>query len=271
MTIRQWLEFATDKLKANECTDTPRLDAEILLADTLEKERFWLIAHDETLLSDTQQKQLAYKLRRRLSHEPIAYIRGVQEFYGRQFYVDKTVLIPRPESESLLELFTELHVPKHAEVADIGCGSGALGITAWLERPDIHISFLDIDPRVFTIVKKNARLHAVRHPQYYTGDLLDAWAQSYDVLLANLPYVPTDYPVNSSAMKEPALALYSGADGLDHYRKLFSQLKSGNSGAPAVIIECFSFQHHELISIAERAGWSLANSKDFALKFEKIH
>ena len=267
MTIRQWLEFATDKLKANECTDTPRLDAEILLADTLEKERFWLIAHDETLISDTQQKQLAYKLRRRLSHEPIAYIRGVQEFYGRQFYVDKTVLIPRPESESLIELFTELHLPKHAEVADIGCGSGALGVTAWLERPDIYISFLDIDPRVFTIVKKNARLHAVRHQQYYSGDLLDAWAQPYDVLLANLPYVPTDYRVNSSAMKEPALALYSGADGLDHYRKLFSQLKSGTYGVPAVITESFPSQHDELKNIARDSGWNLQRTHGFAQLF----
>lgn len=272
MTIKKWLEKAQEKL-INTGVETPRLDAEVILADVLKVDRSWLLAHDDdlqgaSLLQGVSLQKANRMLERRINHEPVAYILGYKEFYGREFLVDNRVLVPRPETEQIIEEFKKLKLPKNAVVADIGCGSGALAVTAKLEKPSIQIKLLDIDENVFITAKKNARNHKIQ-AQYYQGDLLEAWPIYYDVLLCNLPYVPDKYPVNKSTEFEPRVALYSGADGLNHYRRLFYQLSNEKYGSPIVIVESLLQQHEKLAKIAKLAGYKLTSEKDLVQVFEQ--
>lgn len=266
MKIDEWLKYASEKLR-NSGIDTPNLDAEVLLSNSVNKDRSWLIGHSDQKLAESIELELDSKLKRRCLHEPIAYIRGSQEFYGRNFAVDDTVLVPRPESESIIALFNSLELRQNTIVADVGCGSGALGITAALEKSGNQIYFLDIDEQVFNIVSKNVSTHDIRNCFYFTGDLLAAHQTNYEVLLCNLPYVPTNYPLNKAAKYEPEIALYSGPDGIDHFKRLFEQLNTGKFGRPVVITESFPEQHELITKIANKFGWSLTTSDGFAQMF----
>ncbi len=266
MRIDDSIKESTALLSQNKIV-TARLDAELLLCHILKKDRSWLIGHADYILDSNNIKLLGEYIQRRSLHEPIAYIRGVQEFYGRNFFIDNTVLVPRPESESIIELFKTLILPASALIADVGCGSGALGVTAVLERPGNQVCFLDIDNTVFKIVKKNIALHDLQNRNCFTGNLLAAHPAKYDVLLCNLPYVPTGHKVNKAAKHEPKIALYSGLDGLDHFRSLLKQLKTGEYGHPVVITESFPEQHPQITKIARAAGWHLSNTLGFAQLF----
>lgn len=267
MTIEQWLGTTTQILKKADIL-TAELDAQLLLSDHLDKDRSWLHAHPDHILNENKLKKLDALIQRRSEHEPIAYIRGKQEFYGREFHVSKSVLVPRPESEQIIEEFLKLDLPRNAVVADVGCGSGALGITAKLERDDIQINLLDINKDVFIVAKKNARKYMIR-AQFYTGDLLEAWPIEYDTLLCNLPYVPENYPINDAAKHEPGIALFSGLDGLDHYRRLFVQLTALPIGNPIVITEALPEQHEKLCKIARNSGYVQINQRDLVQVFSK--
>lgn len=258
-----WRQNSSKQL-TNAGNTTALLDTELLLGNILNKDRSWLAAHEDFLLPNDVLITINSLLNRRLEHEPIAYILGRQEFYGRMFRVDKTVLVPRPESESIIELFKMLKLPQKALIADVGCGSGALGITATLERPGNRIFFLDIDEKVFQVAKDNAQTHKLQGPHFYKGDLLEAKAERYDVLLCNLPYVPLGYPVNDAAQFEPAHALYSGEDGLDHFRKLFKQLATGLFGTPTILSESLPAQHAALEALAKAHKYKLHTTDGFA-------
>lgn len=264
MKIGEWLTHSTAQLAPTSAT--ARLDAELILADALHQERAWILAHPEHLLDESMLNKARRHLERRVNHEPIAYIRQKTEFYGREFKVNKHTLEPRPESETMIELFKALPLPDNALVGDIGCGSGALGVTAALERPTIRVHFIDIDPDTLGIARHNARKHNVK-AQYYCGDLLEAWPDSYDILLCNLPYVPDTHTINEAALFEPRIAIFGGPDGLDVYRKLFSQLASKRYGRPTVLTESLPFQHQALASIAAEHGYTLQTADDFIQVF----
>lgn len=253
MDVQSWLAKNTSSL-TNAGVSTARLDALVMLEDVTGKGRAWLLANPEYGLSKLQLGELKSKIARRRRHEPLAYIRGKTEFYGRDFKVNSRTLVPRPESETMIELFRSLDLPEQAVVADIGCGSGALGITAVLERPGILMNFLDIDAEALAVANHNARRHKIRG-QYYQGDLLAAWPIDYDVLLCNLPYVPDDYAINKAAMFEPRIAIFGGLDGLDLYRRLFTQLASGKYGSPIVATEALEFQQSTLNKVGRSVGY----------------
>ncbi|MDO8265942.1 MAG: methyltransferase, partial [Candidatus Saccharibacteria bacterium] len=163
--------------------------------------------------------------------------------------------------------FKKLQLPDFALVADIGCGSGVLGITASLEKAEIRLNMIDIDEKVFNIAKSNARTFEIK-AEYYTGDLLEAYPDKYDVLLCNLPYVPVNYPVNKASEHEPRIALFSGSDGLEHFRRLFKQLQTGDYGTPVVITESLVEQHKQLKEIAQEAGFKQTAEKDLVQVFK---
>ena len=267
MTITEYLAQAQQQLTAAGI-DTARLDALILLEDRLQLDRAYLLAHDDAELAPDHVATLQAQLERRAEHVPLAYIRGFSEFYGRRFFVNEQVLEPRPESEAMIDLLKQ-YAPDKARVADIGTGSGALAITAYLELPDPVVWAVDIDEACLDVAKRNA----VQHTASITciqGDLLEPFIKLKSslkptVLLCNLPYVPTDYAVNAAAQHEPGLALYGGKDGLDLFRKLF--LQSAKLKPELVLTESLPEQHAALDQIASSAGFQLVADADFIQVF----
>ncbi len=213
VTVGVAISSATDRLEAAGC-DTPRLDAELLLAEVLgvRRERL-LLDRDAPLLDDTRFAQL---LARREAREPVAYILGRKGFRRIEVCVDRRVLIPRPETELLVEV--GLGLPTGWRVADVGTGSGAVALALKDERPDLAVRGLDVSPDAVDVARANAaRLNL--DVEFDTCDLLDD--RAYDAVLANLPYVCEGAVLAPEiAGYEPAGALFAGVDGLDLIRRL---------------------------------------------------
>jgi release factor glutamine methyltransferase len=245
-----------------------QLDVLILLEDELGQDRALLLAHPELEISQTKQKKLDAKLKRREKHQPLAYIRGFSEFYGRKFYVNRRVLEPRPESETMIELFIELPISKKTVVADVGTGSGALGITAALEKHLTEVDLYDIDASVLAVAKHNLQAHEL-NLKTYKRDLLSRAHRNYDVVLANLPYVPDHYKINQAAAMEPRLAIFGGSDGLDVYRRFFNQLHRLHQAPKFVLTESLPPQHKDLANIASKSDYKLLKSQDFIQAFKR--
>lgn len=266
MTIGDWLKTRA-KILSDNGIDSARLDCVLMLEKVLSQDRGWLLAHLDAPLPDLESRALEVFFARRYQHRPMAYILGRAEFYGRTFAVNKHVLVPRPESESIIEL-ARLAEPVDALV-DVGTGSGALAITLALEKIADNVIGLDIDSDCLSVAQQNAQLLHARIT-WQRSDLLQDWRQSTSVaklgVVANLPYVPDNYPINDAAKHEPKLALFSGADGLDHYRKLFTQLPDTTKW---IITEALSQQHEALASIAKTAGYKLVATDGLAQHFTK--
>ncbi|HVU59969.1 MAG TPA: HemK/PrmC family methyltransferase [Candidatus Saccharimonadales bacterium] len=275
ITIASFLRMATQQLSAAGIT-TARLDTLVLLGDELNKNSAQLLAAPETILSTAQQKVLIRQLARRAEHEPLAYIRGHAAFYGRTFAINRHVLVPRPESETIIDLFKELAGQAAnaneavLQVADVGTGSGILAITAKLEVPRATVYGIDIDPACVQLASHNAKQLGAAI-ECMQGDLLEPLRVQHrqpTILLCNLPYVPTDYPINQAATHEPQPAIFGGTDGLDLYRALFAQLE--HIAWPAyVLAESLPAQHVVLTRIAHDSNFVLTQTQDFIQVFRK--
>lgn len=269
MTINQWLVGATNTLKASNI-GSARLDSLILLEDQTQHDRAWILAHPESILQDPALQKLNKKLARRAGHEPLAYIRGFSEFYGRKFKVNKRVLEPRPESETMIELLKQLAKSQKLEakssIADVGTGSGAIGITTALELHNHNVDLYDIDASCLAVARHNCALHEL-HLHCHKRDLLNHPARPYDILLANLPYVPDNWKINEAAAMEPRIAIFGGKDGLDLYRRMFGQIKKLSWQPKYVFTESLPPQHQKLAQIAQEAGYKLAKSQDLIQLF----
>jgi release factor glutamine methyltransferase len=271
MTIGEWVTQTVEALHGSGIT-TARLDVLVLLADELQLDKSWILAHPEHILQIEQLEKLSTKIVQRANHTPLAYIRGHAEFYGRDFMVNEHVLVPRPESESMVELLKELKLDdRRSTIIDVGTGSGCLAITAKFELPLAQLYAIDIDENCIEITKQNANrlgadISALR------GDLLGSFPPiDFNlqplVILANLPYVPNDYPINKAAKHEPKLALFSGKDGLDHYQRLFTEARLLPNLPEIIITEALSTQHDELARIAKRSGFVLNSQVGLAQLF----
>jgi release factor glutamine methyltransferase len=217
-SVRDALDSAVIALGAAGC-DTPRLDAELLLAHALGMGRAALIASPERELEPDQARAFMDLAARRRSREPVAYILGEKGFRTISLAVDSRVLIPRPETEFVVE--AALSLPAHSRVVDVGTGSGAIALALKVERPDLEIVGTDVSPGALEVARGNAaRLGA--EVDFVEGDLLAGL--SADAVVANPPYVATTDPLPPEiARYEPAEALYAGADGLDVIRRLVEQ------------------------------------------------
>ena len=265
MEVNNWLKVASKELSAAGISSA-QLDALILAEDQLGKDRAYLLAHPEIKLSEAQTKSLDRKLKRRLKHEPLAYIRGFCEFYGRRFKINKRVLEPRPESETMIELLKKLPLQAHPIMADVGTGSGAIGITAKLEIPTCEVDLYDIDSSCLAVARHNCALHELHLPGF-KRDLLNRAARAYDIVLANLPYVPNRWKINEAAAMEPRIAIFGGPDGLDLYRRLFEQLSKMSIQPKFVLAESLPPQHEALQKIAQNYGYKLKTTEDFIQVF----
>jgi release factor glutamine methyltransferase len=268
MKIKDWLEKSTDKLdKAG--IGSARLDCLILLEDALSKDRSWILANQDKDISKTKLKTLSVKLKKRINHLPLAYVRGHSEFYGRKFLVNRHVLEPRPESETMIELLLKLPLAKKPAIADVGTGSGNLGITAALELHDPNVDLFDIDASALAVARHNQVMHEL-HLHTRKSNLLSRPLRPYDAILANLPYVPEHYKINQAAAMEPRIAIFGGQDGLDVYRKLFAQLEHFTWKPKFVLTEALPPQHKNLEEIAAGHGFKLYKSQDLIQIFRSI-
>ena len=218
MTARDAVDAAVDALTAAG-VETPRLDAELLIADALGVDRAALVVDPSLPIPPPAARLLSERIRRRVAREPVAYILGHRGFRRIELQVDSRVLIPRPETELLVEIAQSL--PAGARVHDVGTGSGAVALALRDERPDLVVSASDASPHALEVARANgldAEL-AVGLP-----------AGAYDLVVANLPYVREDEWEELAPeirLYEPREALVAGADGLDAIRALVAQAPSG--------------------------------------------
>jgi release factor glutamine methyltransferase len=234
MNTHDALTRATQQLDASTDlrADAAR-DATLLLLHTLNINRAQLLANPARPLTSTQQSSYEALILRRLTHEPIQYIKGEQEFYGLTLRVTPAVLIPRPETEHLVE--SVLVILDHAQplrILDIGTGSGAIAIALATHLPHAHITAVDISPAALEIAAANAARHNLTpRIRFIESDLLSALDpnETFDAIVSNPPYVPAgDRATLHPQVRdhEPAAALFAGQDGLDVYRRLVPQARA---------------------------------------------
>jgi release factor glutamine methyltransferase len=248
-TIREELAGATESL-AEVGVPTPRLDAELLLAHVLGVDRAALLMRaDEEAIGDDRTRYLAL-MTRRVKREPIAYILGRRAFRRITLAVDPRVLIPRPETELLVEV--GLTLPVGARVADVGTGSGAIALALKQERPDLDLVGVDVSSGALSVARMNAQRLRLT-VEWVQGDLLDG--VQCDVVLANLPYVAADDLLEPEvALYEPQGALLAGQDGLDLVRRLLSQV-ADRDPISLVALEIGAGQADMTAALVEDAGF----------------
>lgn len=205
MRIDEALQEAVKMLRGME---RPRLEAEILLAHLLGKERIFLHAHPEERI---EAKPYFALVQRRAQGEPVEYITGRVSFYGEEFHITPGVLIPRPETEILVEKVAK-ELQGVERVAEIGTGSGIIAIMLKKLLPGLQIVATDINPNAIELAKKNAALHGVQI-DFRLASYLDGVTEPIDVIVSNPPYIERGYPLPESVRYEPASALYAGEEG----------------------------------------------------------
>ena len=231
-----------------------RLDSELIMAHILGKERSFLHAHPEYEFSETELAQIRAATERRASGEPLAYILGYKEFYGRIFEVTKDTLIPRPETEDLI---TEAVALRPKSVLDVGTGSGCIAITLSKELPSVSISAIDISKEALVVAQENAQKH---HAQiaFMQSDLLSNLhkEQKYDLIIANLPYVDKNWTwLGAELSFEPESALFAEDGGLELIKKIILQAPSRLNSHGYLLLEADQIQHQAIIDFAQKSGY----------------
>lgn len=204
-----------------------RSDALALFSHATHLGRAWLIAHDQDPISAAHRARLEPLFARRMAGEPVAYIVGYREFYGRDFSVNPSVLIPRPDTELLVELALA-RAPQNARVIDLGTGSGCIPITLKLERPDLQLSAVDLSPAALEIARHNAAQLGAE-VRFVESDWLSALRlERFELIVSNPPYIHSaDHHLAQGDLRfEPRSALTDEADGLAHLRSIIEQAET---------------------------------------------
>lgn len=262
MNIQKWLSLAYVKLKESGVVSF-QLDSLILLEQVTRLNKAYILAHQDDELSTKQILELNKLLSRRCKREPIAYITGKKEFFGREFYVNKNTLIPRPESESFIDLLKKYKVT-HQNIIDVGCGSGILGITTKLELPSNNIILSDVSKKALNIAKINLKKYNLNLPLLQADLLnlpesLNITDNNPTVVLANLPYVPKSLKIDPELIYEPKLALFAQNKGMKYYQLLWEQLLSA-SQISIVLAESMLSQHQEMNKLARNSKYELIDT-----------
>ncbi len=245
MTLREALQSVTQTL-INATIDDARMEAELLLSHVLSMSRTQIYTAPERELTPAETERLSSVVRRRLDREPTAYIIGQCRFYDLEFHIDHRVLIPRPETELLVEQAVELAHRLHDHrgqicVADIGTGCGAITVILALTLPEARIYATDVSPAALQLADKNCRRHAVDgRVELLCGNLLEPLPQPVDMIVANLPYVRNaDLAALNPEIRdfEPEIALAGGEDGLDRIREMLKQMPAKLNDDACLLLE----------------------------------
>lgn len=265
----------TDRVSILEATTTgataltsssARLDCQLILGNRLNRSRTWLIAHSDELLSNRQHTEYLTDLEQLKQGIPVAYILGQQEFWSLPFYVSEAVLIPRPETELLVEEVLALHPAHPIEVADLGTGTGAIAISLALEKPQDTVYAIDNSTAAIRIAARNRAELGATNVRLCASSWLAAFAPtSLDLIVSNPPYIAANDPHLPALKFEPTAALISGPDGLDDIRLLITQglvhLKPGGR----IAIEHGFDQQRRIIDLMLEAGYrNIVGAEDLA-------
>ncbi|MCH8477571.1 MAG: peptide chain release factor N(5)-glutamine methyltransferase [Wenzhouxiangella sp.] len=240
-----------------------RLEAEILLAHVLGKDRGWLYAYATSTPDEQIRLAFADLLERRQAGEPIAYLSGKREFFGRDFLVNCDVLIPRPETEHLVEQALALVLPMDAKVVDVGTGSGCIALTLAAERPAWHVMAVDLCPKALAVARRNRDLLRLDKVEIRQGDLLDGLSSaSFDLIVSNPPYVADGDPhLNRGDLCfEPSIALSCGENGLALIARLARQASSALRSGGWLVVEHGHEQGEQVGKLFAQAGFQQVES-----------
>lgn len=261
---------ARDRLAGQ--TDTPHLDAQLIMMNTLGQTRAWLLAHGDYQLNHAQATRFAEMVDRCADGEPLPYVLGWWEFYGRKYFLSPEVLIPRPETELLVEVcLARLSQPELAEparVLEVGCGSGCVIATLALENPGPRYVATDLSGGALETAGRNREYYRLEQEiDLIRADLTRGLVGAFDLILANLPYIPEDVlPSLRVAQREPLAALNGGRDGLEQLRRLVSDLPRLLAAGGLAVLELDPGQFDEVEKMAARVmpGCQLKRYQDLA-------
>ncbi len=258
-TPRTLLPEAAALLPRRPGIPDPRREARLLLAAAWGVPEVWLRAHDTDAVPPDVAARFRSWIRERAAGAPAEHLKGRCRFFGRELEVSPAVLVPRPETELLVEAALSLPVAATARVVDVGTGSGAIAVTLAVERPRWRVAGVDRSPEALAVARRNARRHDA-DVRLWRGDLAAAAAPGIDLVVANLPYVPTgvlpDLPVE--VRREPAAALDGGADGLDPVRRLVSDLRRLLKVCGGAVLELGEDQADAVAGLARASGLAVA-------------
>jgi len=270
-TVLELLASAKERL-ARAPFEAPRREANLLLAHVLERSEVWLLAHDDAEVEAAAAMAFEELISRRLKGEPVAYLTGRREFFGRPFEVDSRVLVPRPETEHLITTVLDLDLPDQPRILDLGTGSGCIAVTLALELPGARVLACDRSLAALDVAGRNATA-LVAAVQLFCGDWLSAVdIRQLDLVISNPPYISQ---LDGSTMSpeitgfEPHSALFAGDDGLDAYRELFQALTNLQPSTP-VVCEIGQGQAPAVVELAHGHGFAHLRTVDDYARIPRV-
>lgn len=265
MTAGEWLSAAEKRLSDAGIWGA-RLDSQLLLAHVLKQPKEWLLAHPEADIGPEQAKTADSLISRRLQHEPVVHLTGHKEFYGLDFEITPDVLTPRAESEDMITWAIKL-LPRGGRVIDMGTGSGALIIALGKYRPDLELVATDVSAEALKVAGRNAQRYRL-NISFVQSDIWQSVTGSFDGILTNLPYLTDDADITEEVKKEPAVALFGGADGLGLYRRMLRELPDRLNSGGYLFTECDPWQQEALAAEARQSGLTKVEEAYFVMGFQ---
>jgi release factor glutamine methyltransferase len=266
VTVREAQQLGENVLRQAKI-ESRRIDSYMLLEMVTGQPRAWLFAHPDEELSSEQSQRFIDLLDRRRKRTPMVHLTNKREFYGLEFYIDERVLTPRVETEKMAEWAIK-HASQHSKLIDIGTGSGALAIAIKKHRPDLEVWATDVSSEALEVAEQNAHTHQTTI-QFVESDLWDKVGGQFKTAVTNLPYLEDEADLMPEVQKEPAVALFGGADGLDLYRRFLRDLPTYLEHNGWLFTECDPWQHDSLIKLAEKARLKLVEQDYFILGFQR--
>lgn len=254
LSLLDVLQKSSDFLRKHH-VEQPRLNAEHLIAHVLKIARLELYLQFERELTEIEYSPLRDLIKQRSQGIPLQHLLGTAEFFGRTFDCDKRALIPRPETEQLVE--RALTYQNINRILDVGTGSGVIAVTLALEKNSSSISAIDLSEEALILAKKNAERHQVTHIRWHHGDLFSALSSpkdTFDLIVANLPYIPTNEitTLSREVQNDPIMALDGGTDGLDFIRLLIEKAPDYLAKGGRLLLEIGKDQDAMVIDLLEK-------------------
>ncbi len=263
MTVQEWIRYAEARLREGGI-DEARTEAVVLAMHILRVDRTWLISHGDRGFPELAGEPL---IDRRLLHEPLAYIIGWREFFTRRFGVSPAVLIPRQDTEVLVEsVLKRFRADEPLRVLDIGAGSGCIAITLKLENPLWHVTAVDISHEALAIASANARFHAADVKLILSDLFQSVLGEEFNLIVSNPPYIGTMEALSPEVIDhEPAVALFGGATGLEFYERLAHQAGAYLPDGGVLCMEVGYKQSDAVVGLFTQFGWThLSTENDLA-------